>query len=73
MNNYFGLMGQINTMNSKDMTGILNLPPLCFSRVIEATLEAKMTTNSGASFAVYNLNWRLNCILLQACYNQKLT
>jgi hypothetical protein len=48
MNNYFNLMGEINTMNSKDMSQKLNLPPLCVSRVIEATLEAKLTTSSGA-------------------------
>ena len=59
MNNYFDLMGQINTMNSKEMAGILNLPPLCASRVIEATLEAKMTTSSGANFVVNELIWTL--------------
>ena len=56
MDNYFGLMGQINTMNSKDMARNLNLPPLCASRVIEANLEAKKTTNSGEKYLVKYIN-----------------
>ena len=43
MNKYFGNMSQINLFTSLDISNILNVPPLCFVRVVEPNVDVGKT------------------------------
>jgi hypothetical protein len=54
MNKYFGNMSQINLFTSIDISNVLNVPPLCFVRVVEPSVDV-VKTNPPSNFPGINV------------------